>query len=105
MLAKVESIVGAEAAPSWKHYLRGLWLSGLRLEESLELYWDRDDQLCVDLSGKRPMLRIPGELEKGNQDRLLPMAPEFAEFLLATPTVDGLAACSIRSGNASTATV
>jgi integrase len=72
-------------APSWEHYLRGLWVSGLRLTESLDLTWDRDDKLCVDLSGKRPMLRIPAELEKGNKDRLLPMAPEFAELLLATP--------------------
>lgn len=31
------------------------------------------------------MLRIPAECEKGNQDRLLPIAPEFAEFLLQTP--------------------
>jgi integrase len=31
------------------------------------------------------MLRIPAACEKGNQDRVLPMAPEFAEFLLATP--------------------
>ena len=28
---------------------------------------------------------FPAHLEKGNQDRLLPMAPEFAEFLLQTP--------------------
>ena len=73
---------------SWKHYIRGLWLSGLRLGESLELYWDRDDKLCVDLSGKYPMLLIPAELEKGHKDRLLPIAPEFAEFLLATPEAD-----------------
>lgn len=32
------------------------------------------------------MLRIRAELEKGNQERLLPMSPEFAEFLLKTPT-------------------
>jgi len=30
------------------------------------------------------MLWIPAELEKGHRDRLLAMAPEFAEFLLAT---------------------
>ena len=76
------------AIASWEHYLKGLWLSGLRLAESLELWWDRDDKLCVDLSGEHPMLRIPAELEKGNQDRLLPMAPEFAEFLLATPEAE-----------------
>jgi hypothetical protein len=31
------------------------------------------------------MLRIPAESEKGGQDRLLPMAPEFADFLAAVP--------------------
>jgi len=32
-----------------------------------------------------PMLRIPAALEKGNQDRMLAVAPEFAEFLAAVP--------------------
>lgn len=70
---------------SWDFYVRGLWLSGLRLAESLQLTWDRQDKLRVDLDGKRPMLRIPAELEKGHKDRLLPMAPEFAELLLTVP--------------------
>ncbi|MEC8554655.1 MAG: site-specific integrase [Planctomycetota bacterium] len=79
----------AEAAtPSWRHYLQGLWLSGLRLEESMELTWDDHSRLCIDLSGEHPMLSIPAELEKGHRDRLLPLAPEFAEFLLATPQAD-----------------
>lgn len=85
MLAVTAKVVGDEAAPAWRYYLRGLWLGGLRLAESLELYWDRPDRPSVDLSGKRPMLRIVAELEKGHQDRLLPVALEFAEFLLATP--------------------
>jgi site-specific recombinase XerD len=85
MLGKVASVVGKAAAPSWKHYLRGLWWSGLRLSESLELWWDRDNRLCVDLSQHHPMLRIPAACEKGNRDRLLPIAPEFAEFILAVP--------------------
>jgi integrase len=93
MLEATEGVVGADAAPSWKRLLRGLWFSGLRLGESLTLYWDRDDApggecLEVDLSHKRPMLRIPAGLEKGNKDRLLPIAPEFAEFLLATPEAE-----------------
>ncbi len=70
---------------SWKYLLTGLWWSGLRLAESQELYWDRDDKLRVDFDGKYPMLRIPAHLEKGNKDRLLPVAPEFAEFLRAVP--------------------
>jgi integrase len=88
LLAKTVTVVGQQAADSWRHYLRGLWWSGLRLAESLELYWDRDDRLCVDLTGKRPMLRIPKEFEKGHQDRLLPITPEFAQFLLASPPED-----------------
>ena len=83
MLAKVPGVVLAKRKPSdkgptpeqadrdraivasWEHYLKGLWLSGLRLAESLELWWDRDDRLCVDLSCEHPMLRIPAEFEKG----------------------------------------
>ena len=80
--------VSPAAVASWEHYLRGLWLSGLRLTESLEVYWNRPDRLCIDLTGRRPRLAIPAELEKGNRDRLLPITPDFAEFLLATDPAD-----------------
>ena len=66
----------------WVHYLKGLSLSGLRLEESTVLSWDEDAPITVDLSGRRPRLRIYAEAEKGRQDRLLPMTPDFAQFLL-----------------------
>jgi integrase len=100
MLAKVADVVTAELAEdaepvaaaereeaiaAWKFYLRGLWASGLRLGESMDLDWERPDRLRVDMDGKRPMLHIPAELEKGNADRLLPMAPEFAELLQSVP--------------------
>ena len=88
MLATTETIVGPAAAPSWRHFLEGLWWSGLRLSESLELSWDDPSKLCIQLGEKRPMLAIPAELEKGFQDRLLPIAPEFVEFLLRTPAAE-----------------
>ena len=44
------------AVASWRHYLRGLWWSGLRLRESLALSWEPRMGLSVDLSGKHPML-------------------------------------------------
>jgi site-specific recombinase XerD len=81
MLAAVPEVVGQEAASAWMFYLRGLWSSGLRLAESLQLYWDRQDKLHPTKSGPYPMLRIPAELEKGHKDRLLPMAPEFSRLL------------------------
>lgn len=80
--------VSPAAVESWRHYMTGLWLSGLRLTESLQLYWDRPDRLCVELESRRPMLRIPAEYEKGHRDRLLPITPDFAEFLLQTPESD-----------------
>jgi integrase len=89
MVAAVPAVVGDDQAPHWQHYLRGLWASGLRLGESLDLWWDRPEKIFpVFPRGGRPMLQVPGELEKGNADRLLPIAPEFAIFLLETPESD-----------------
>ncbi len=84
MLDKAAAVVKGRAE-SWKRYLTGLWLSGLRLGESLELSWDQHTKLSIDLDGKYPMLRIRAEAEKGNKDRLLPLAPDFAQWLRATP--------------------
>jgi integrase len=69
----------------WKFHLNGLWLSGLRLDESLKLSWEAQSQFAVDFSGRHPRFRIYAEAEKGRQDRLLPMTPDFAEFVLAIP--------------------
>ena len=93
MLASVEAVVGADAAPSWKRLLQGLWHSGLRLSEALALYWDRGDCptgkcLEVDLSGRRPMLVIPASLDKGGKDRVLPMAPSSRSSWRRSPEAE-----------------
>lgn len=88
MLKEVPNIVGKATTAQWRFYLRGLWTSGLRLAESLELYWDRDDKLHPVLDSRFPMLRIPGDLEKGHKDRLLPITPDFARLLQSVPRKD-----------------
>lgn len=86
MLAKTKDVVGAESAASWKFLLEGLWWSGLRLEEAMALHWRDDANLCVDLDGhQRPMFCIRAHAEKGKRQRVLPMAPEFAQLLEQTP--------------------
>jgi len=95
MLANVEKIVTTDhmkeernppIVASWNFYLRGLWLSGLRLDESMRLHWTDRNELCVmDLDKQHPMLYVKAEAEKGHEDRILPMSPEFAEFLRAVP--------------------
>jgi integrase len=58
------------------------------LGEALALSWDDGDAIRVETSGKYPALRIQSEAEKAHRDRLLPIAPEFAEFLLSVPEAD-----------------
>ncbi|MEI8372479.1 MAG: phage integrase SAM-like domain-containing protein [Planctomycetota bacterium] len=77
--------VDPAAVESWRHYLRGLWFSGLRLEESLVLSWDRSDRPRVDLSAEVPLLSIPAEWQKADRDTLTTVTPDFAKFLLQTP--------------------
>ena len=85
MLDAVPTVVSGLKVPEWRHYLVGLWWSGLRLEESLDLWWDRPEKIQPMFpKDGQPLFQIPGELEKGHTDRLLPMAPEFA--LLLEPT-------------------
>jgi len=78
----------ASQAPIWRHYLTGLWLSGLRLEESVALSWDQDEPFCIDLSGRHPRFRIYAEAQKGRRDQFLPMTPDFADFILRTPEAE-----------------
>ena len=82
-------IVGATLAPEWLFLLRGLWWSGLRLGEAMNLSWDEwHDGLTVDTTGKYVLLRVPAEHEKGGRHRLLPIAPQFAEMLLSVPDAE-----------------
>ena len=87
MLAAVE-VVRPNDSERWRFFLQGLWLSGLRLGESLELSWDEEGRLLVDFSGPYPRFRIWAEAEKGKRDRLLPITPDFAEFLSAVPVTE-----------------
>jgi len=84
MVQAVPQVVGADRSASWDHLLHGLWWSGLRITEALNLTWDGPG-IRVELSGKFPALMIPAECQKSNKDEVLPIAPEFARMLLETP--------------------
>jgi len=42
MLNKTADVVGLDTTPSWQRLLRGLWLSGLRISEAVNLSWSAD---------------------------------------------------------------
>ena len=78
--------IGKEWAPAWQLFLKGLWWSGLRLSEAVNLTWDEwVNGIRVSVSGGYVLLVIACEDEKGGKERVYPVAPEFAEMLLAIP--------------------
>jgi integrase len=87
MLAVVPK-VRPDDAPAWDRLLRGLWLSGLRLGEAAILSWDEGAGFYADLTGRRPCFRIMAAAQKSGRDEVLPMTPDFAQFLAETPEAD-----------------
>ena len=53
---------------SWRRLLTGLWLSGLRLREAVDLSWNRDAVVSVDQSGPHPVLRFLPQGHKAFRD-------------------------------------
>jgi integrase len=73
--------VRKQDAREWERLITGVWLSGLRLGEAVTLAWD-DGPFCIDLLGRRPAFRIRAEGQKSGRDEVLPVTPDFAEWLL-----------------------
>ena len=86
MLTAVDKELKLRQQASVTFLLNGLWMSGLRLGEALSLTWDQwADGIRVDVSGQYVKLLIPLEAEKGGQDRVYPVTPDFAELLRSVP--------------------
>ncbi len=58
------------------------------MSESMALHWTDASSMGIDFTNKRPVFLIAAHAEKGKKNRVLPMAPEFAEFLERTPVED-----------------
>lgn len=85
-LQKLYEVVGPNHFERFEELVLGLWLSGLRLDEAIRLTWEPTcDGINVDLSGNVPRLRIEANEDKNTKAKLLPIAPDFAEFLLGYP--------------------
>lgn len=72
-----------------RFFVEFIWWSGLRIDETFNLSWDScPDCLVVDFSQVYPMFLVPASGEKGNTERLLPMAPEASGMLSGVPHAD-----------------
>jgi len=87
MLAATSSVVGAEAAESWKYVLRGLWASALRLDEIMNVSWDQLGTIRpVWKRNQLPILEIPAAMQKNDTEEAIPLLPWFEEVLLEIPS-------------------
>lgn len=80
MLEAVDEVI-PDHADHWKHYLNGMWLSGLRRSESLILSWDRDAPFSIDQSGLYWRFRIRATAQKSRKSQFCAMAPDFIQWL------------------------
>lgn len=80
---QLPSVVGEKYADRWAWNLEALWRSGFRLGETFNFFWEPTDEghYIVDLMSDRPMIQIKARAEKARQNRLIPMAPDFASLL------------------------
>lgn len=85
-LEAIPLIVPETTAANWRFLMQAFWWGGLRIEESLDLTWDVDSEMRVDLDSARfPRLVIPDHTDKSGESQLFPIAPEFANLLRQVP--------------------
>jgi integrase len=82
-----DRMMKASPDASVRRLLPGLWLSGLRLREALNLTWDEwSDVIRVHVDADNDVcLMIDGDNQKNGQSQLYPVIDYFPEFRLATP--------------------
>jgi len=86
MLEATLEVVGDYAADSWRYVLRGLWESGLRLDELMHVSWDDANEIQpVWHDNRLPVLSIPHDKQKNATEESIPLLAGFEAVLLETP--------------------
>ena len=68
---------------------KGLWASGLRLNEALALSWDQVDDVAVLRCPGKWSIRFFGEGQKSGTDEIVPCTAEFQQLLESMPHSEG----------------
>lgn len=84
IIAKAE-IVRPKDYRRWQYLMNGLWLSGFRVEELLNLSWDDGSEWSINSLGRRPCIQLLASGEKANTDRTQPITKDFWDLLCETP--------------------
>lgn len=84
---QLPTVVGESYAHRWAWNLEALWRSGFRLGETFSFYWEPvyGSHYLEKLDEKYPHIVISARAEKGFKDRIIPVAPDFANLLRQVP--------------------
>jgi integrase len=88
LLKQSAVLVRPDDYASFSRLIDGLHLSGLRLEEATALSWD-SAPVRVDLkTGKFPRFVFSERGHKSREESVIPLTPDFAEYLRKTPAAE-----------------
>lgn len=68
-----------------RRLIEGLWLSGLRISEACKLSWNRREPFSIDATGQDYTIKIAKGADKSKKERVLPLAPDFQDWLRLHP--------------------
>lgn len=87
LLSCASEVVGQNNAIYAQRIMIGMWLTGMRVSEIFDLWWDGDGHRVIDVELKKPKFRIV-HTQKSRRDQILPMTPDASEFLLSLAPKD-----------------
>lgn len=87
MIAAIPANVESQPA-AWEAFIRGLWLSGFRLQELMKLSWD-SPPVRLRMDGKFPAIEWAAEGHKSGKVETSPITPDFAELIRSQTTTVG----------------
>jgi integrase len=89
MLEAVPKVVKLNEMEHWRRLLEGLWWSGLRISEAINLDWTRSDKFMIDITHPDfPVFRIPGEMQKNGVHQTCTIATEFVAMMQQVPEAE-----------------
>ena len=68
-------------ADDWTRFLKGLWLSGLRVDELRRLSWEPSAKLCVVTHTEYPLVRILLGGQKAKREEFAPITKAFWDLI------------------------
>lgn len=68
----------------WARFLRGLWLTGLRISEAIALDWEAGDVVLRLTGGRYPAIAFTSA-QKSGKPEITPLAPDAAAWLSRVP--------------------